>query len=320
MVPERWKSFYQELRRDYSEECLLNEPLASYTSYKVGGPADVLMHPQTISQLQAIIQQCHRLGIPWMVLGKGANVLIADEGFRGVVVMLDRCCRQIRKEENHLYVGSGVEVAQLVQYCERHGVGGLEFLAGIPGTIGGALIMNAGAFGGEIGQRVVYVEALLPTGKRIRIPKEDAGFGYRQAKGLQGKILMGCLLEVTPANGEELQKIHQHYVQRRAAKQPLQFPSCGSVFKRPPGDYAGRLIEAAGCKGWRVGGAMVSEKHANFIVNTGKATARDIFDLMVKVQQAVHEKFGIWLEPEVRLVGFPAHLRQKIQEPVHANP
>jgi len=307
--------FAERLRREFPDICYPNEPLASHATYRVGGPADVFVVPETLDDLEAIVRKCVRENIPFFVLGEGANVLIHDEGFRGVVISLDKCCHQLFHKENLLYAGAGVKVRELVEYCEKHALGGLDFLSGIPGTVGGALIMNAGAFVGEIGERVIRIDALDEQGRRIQISREEAGFGYRRADGLGSKVLLGCWLGVEPADANTLRAARENYLQRRAEKQPLDYPSCGSVFKRPPGDYAGRLIEAAGCKGLKIGGAIVSEKHANFILNLGNATADDIFQLIQAVQKKVYQKFGIWLEPEVKFIGFSDSDLKKIMSP-----
>jgi UDP-N-acetylmuramate dehydrogenase len=212
-----------------------------------------------------------------------------------------------------LYVGAGATVKDLVEYCENNSLEGVEYMSGIPGTVGGALRMNAGAFIGEIGDRVLRIDALSEKGIRVQITKDEAFFGYRKATGLTGKILLGCWLMVDAGDKEKLFQSRQEYLKRRDKMQPLEYPSCGSVFKRPSGDYAGRLIEEAGCKGLKIGGAMVSPKHANFIVNYNNATAKDIYDLICEVQQRVFKRFGIKLDIEVRLVGFSDEEKRKVE-------
>lgn len=300
---------------EYSQSCNRNAPLSPFTSYHVGGTADLLTSPARVEDIAHIVHLCYEKKVPFFVIGKGANVLVHDEGFRGIVISLEKCCSKIFHEKNLLYVGAGATVQDLVEYCEKHGLAGFDYMSGIPGTVGGALRMNAGAFVGEIGERVVRIDAVNEKGVREEISAEQALFGYRRADGLIGKILLGCWLLVDVGNKEKLFKARQDYLQRRASKQPLEYPSCGSVFKRPPSDYAGRLIEEAGLKGLRIGDAMVSEKHANFVVNVNKATAKDIFEVITQVQQTVYNKFGVWLELEVRLVGFPEQQVKMVEKP-----
>ncbi|RMG61749.1 MAG: FAD-binding protein, partial [Calditrichaeota bacterium] len=240
---KRFRQLAARLKQQFPEIVRLDEPLAGYTNYRVGGPADALVRPRTLDQLQAIVRFCHAHQVPLFVLGKGANILVSDQGVPGVVVTLEGCCRQLRREGNHLYAGAGLLVSELVRYCEEHGLGGLDFMSGIPGTVGGALTMNAGAFVGEIGDRVVWVDAFTEAGERIRLSRDQAGFGYRRADGLKNKILLGCWLALEPADSNQLMQARMNYLKRRAEKQPLEYPSCGSVFKRPKGDFAGRLIE-----------------------------------------------------------------------------
>lgn len=316
MNAEKHTRAIHRLLREFSEVSQANEPLAKHATYRVGGPADVFVLPEKVEELEQIIRMCLKQNIPYFILGEGANVLIHDRGFRGVVISLKKCCDQLFHKENLLYVGSGVAVQHLVAYCEEHGLEGLDFMSGIPGTVGGALKMNAGAFVGEIGDRVIRVDAIDGSGKRIQISQEAAGFGYRRADGLEGKVLLGCWIWVDWEEPESLAAKRQEYLTRRAEKQPLEYPSCGSVFKRPPGDYAGRLVEAAGCKGLKIGRAMVSPKHANFIVNLGGATANDIYSLISEVQNRVYKQFKVWLELEVKLVGFSPQEVNRVKGPV----
>lgn len=309
------KEIVSVLKGQYRDSSRSDAPLAPYTSYNVGGNTDLLIFPERLEQIEHIVHLCYKKQIPFFVIGKGANVLIHDNGFRGIALSLEKCCSKIFHEKNLLYVGAGATVKDMVEYCEQHGLAGLEYMSGIPGTIGGALRMNAGAFVGEIGDRVVRIDALNERGIREQIIQENAGFGYRRANGLTGKILLGCWLMVDKGDREKLYQARQDYLKRRAEKQPLEYPSCGSVFKRPPGDYAGRLVEEAGCKGFTIGGAMVSSKHANFVVNFNNAKAQDIYDVISHVQQVVYKRFGVWLELEVKLIGFSDEEIRKVESP-----
>lgn len=306
------KRFTRQLTQVFPGICRLNVALAPYTSYQVGGKADVLAIPNTIDEIEQIVRMCIKEKVPYFVMGKGANILVHDEGFRGVVILLEKCCSQLFNQGNLLYAGAGATVAELVEYCEKHGLEGLDYMSGIPGTIGGALRMNAGAFVGEIGDRVIRIDVLNNKGHRIPVSREEAGFGYRRAEGLEDKTLLGCWLFVEKGDPAKLTKSREDYLKRRAEKQPLEYPSCGSVFKRPPGDYAGRLIEEANCKGFTIGGAMVSNKHANFVVNFNHASARDIYEVISQVQQKVYERFGVWLQMEVKLVGFSEEDQKRV--------
>jgi len=281
------------------------EPLSAHTSYGVGGPADAFCAPQDSGTVQLLLRRAADHGVPVLVLGRGTNVVVADEGFRGLVINLETGCRELTADGGRVRIGAGRSLERLVLYCEEHSLAGLEQLSGIPGTVGGALVMNAGAFGTEIGDRVVTVHGLNREGEAVEVPRDQAGFGYRTAAGLEGLVLLGCDLELVTGDTVKLKATREEIIARRKARQPLGYPSAGSIFKRPPGDYAGRLVEAAGCKGLREGGAEVSVKHANFILNRGSASAADIHALMERVRRRVREDFGVRLETEVLFIGFP---------------
>lgn len=306
---------FKELKQWFAEQVRFNVPLAPYTTYKVGGPAAIYAEPENREELQALVRFAAQHRLPVFILGGGANILVSDRGVNALVIRLNRCCNELERQGLEIRVGSGVPVKDLVAFCESENLAGLDFMAGIPGTVGGALRMNAGAFVGEIGDRVIEVEAMDYSGTIITIPGSEAGFGYRRADNLQDKILLGCRLAMEPGNRDTLAASRQNYLAKREAKQPLDYGSCGSVFKRPPGNYAGTLIEKAGCKGMRIGGAIVSTKHANFILNYRDAKASDIYRLIISVQQKVYDQFGIWLEPEVRLVGFSREELKALERP-----
>ncbi len=304
-----------QLWNHYPERVKLNEPLKYYTTYKVGGPAAALCFPASREELQDILALCHQEKVPVYILGSGSNVLVHDNGIERIVISLSDCCSEISHEDSTVYAGAGLLVSHLVEFCEAHDLSGLEFMSGIPGTVGGALRMNAGAFVGEIGDRVVFIDAMSYRGELLKIAGEEAGFGYRRADNLQDKVMLGCQLRLSSGKRAELEQARQGYLTQRAAKQPLDYGSCGSVFKRPPGNYAGTLIEKAGLKGMRIGGAMVSPKHANFIINYDNATASDIYQLIREVQKVVYSKFEIWLELEVKLLGFSDEEKKKVRQP-----
>jgi UDP-N-acetylmuramate dehydrogenase len=303
------------LAKRFPSQVRLREWLKNYTTYQVGGPAAAICFPGHRAELQEMMQICQQQQVPVYLLGSGSNILVHDQGLDMVIFQLGECCSELSHHHHLVYVGAGVLVADLVEYCEQNNLAGLDYLAGIPGTVGGALRMNAGAFVGEIADRVISIDTMTYGGEYLTIKGEDAGFGYRQANHLQDKIMLGCQLRMLLGTQEELAKTRESYLAQRAVKQPLDYRSCGSVFKRPPGQFAGTLIEKAGCKGMRIGGAMVSPKHANFIINYENASAQDIFQLIQKVQSMVYQQFKVWLELEVKLVGFSDEEEKKVIEP-----
>lgn len=282
---------------------LHDEPLARHTSWRVGGSARCFYRPAESADLARFLQQLPA-DEPLLWLGMGSNLLVRDGGFNGTVIATQGCLNGMAVvEDNLLWVEAGVTSAQVARFAARAGLCGVEFLAGIPGTLGGALAMNAGAFGGEIWPLVERVETLDRAGRvRLRKP-EDFSVGYRKVVIPEGEWFIAAWLRLEPGDVTEGQARIRQLLEQRAATQPLGLPSCGSVFRNPPGDYAARLIESAGLKGSTIGGACVSEKHANFIINTGAATAADIEQLIKKVQQQVAAVHGVELQTEVCIVG-----------------
>lgn len=279
-------------------------PLARLTSLRVGGPAAAVATPADRVELAALLGLCARLGLGHQVLGGGFNVLALDRGLPGVVIQLSRF-RQIAEHPGALRVEAGVSHSQLTRLCVERGFGGLEFGAGIPGTVGGWLAMNAGIPKREVKDAVLSLEVMSPTGRHRRhLPKERLHFHYRALHGLApGSVVISALLHVTPESREAVRRRVDALLARRSGTQPLNVPSCGSVFMNPPGDHAGRLIEAAGLKGHQIGGAQISPVHANFIANTGGATAQDVLALIQEAQRRVLQDSGRRLRREVRIVG-----------------
>jgi UDP-N-acetylmuramate dehydrogenase len=279
-----------------------DEPMARHTSWRVGGPADVYFKPRSRVELVEFLQRTDpRTPVHWV--GLGSNLLVRDGGVRGVVIATAGCLEHLRHlGEGLVEAEAGVPCTVLARHCARWGVGPAEFFAGIPGTVGGALAMNAGAFGGETWQRVADVEVVDRRGQVTRRAPAEYQVGYREVRGPQGEWFLSARFRFDPATPTSMDGVRA-LIQQRQAKQPLGMPSCGSVFRNPPGDFAGRLIEAAGLKGYRIGGAQVSEKHANFIINTGQATATDIEALIGHVQQSVERCHGVRLVPEVHVLG-----------------
>ncbi|MCF6355344.1 MAG: UDP-N-acetylmuramate dehydrogenase [Candidatus Polarisedimenticolaceae bacterium] len=282
---------------------LYDEPLARHTSWRVGGPARRFYRPAESADLACFLQQLPA-DEPLLWLGMGSNLLVRDGGFNGTVIAIQGCLSRIAvTEDDLLWAEAGVTSAQVARFAARAGLCGVEFLAGIPGTLGGALAINAGAFGGEIWPLVERVETLDQAGRvRVRKP-EDFTVGYRKVVAPEGEWFIAAWLRLEQGDVAKGQARIRQLLEQRAATQPLGLPSCGSVFRNPPGDYAARLIESAGLKGSAIGGACVSEKHANFIINTGAATAADIEQLIKKVQQQVAAVHGVELQTEVRIVG-----------------
>ena len=297
---------YKTLISNLSGRFLENEPLKKYTHYEIGGNVDLFAFPKTVEECATLIKNCKVQEIPYFIFGKGSNLLISDDGFRGVFISLDDCAGSIEKLSNTLWnVGAGVILWDLVEETISNGVGDMSSMSWIPGTVGGALFMNAGAFGTEIEEFVESVTAITSDGEIITLSHEECEFNYRKTTQLQDKLIVSAKLNFKQVDKLEMNERSEQIIARRKFKQPLEHPSCGSVFKRPPGLYAGTLIEECGLKGFSIGGAKVSEKHSNFIVNYNNATASDVYNVIRHVQKTVLEKRNVSLEREVKLIGFP---------------
>ena len=300
----------EELRRIISEPVRWDCPLAGYTSFAIGGPAEALVKVRDRRELTALLGFLRRTDVPWRIIGKGTNLLVRDEGFAGVVILLGEGFRQMefgpcRSRRCVVAVGSGCSLAKAAAVCMDRGLGGLEFAGGIPGTVGGAVIMNAGAWGGDMAAVIRTVTVLDPEGERILL-RENLHFGYRCwrdfPKFCDRTIVVAVELELQEDDPQQIRHRHAALQARRRAGQPPGQGNAGSFFKNPAHAGAGRLIEAAGLKGTRIGGAMVSKQHANFLVNTGGATAADVLALMRLVQEKVRQDSGVELEPEVHFL------------------
>ncbi|MBE9536079.1 MAG: UDP-N-acetylmuramate dehydrogenase [Proteobacteria bacterium] len=281
-----------------------NLPMSGHTTFKVGGKADLMVYPGDAEELGKVICMLKDEGLPFLMLGSGSNLLVSDEGLRGAVISLKEGFRNIEiADELTIDCGAGLSLGVLVNFAAGHALSGIEFLSGIPGTVGGALWMNAGAFGSEIKDVIASVSFADSNGDLKNIGINDLPFSYRKLDVDPRCVVTGCRLVLEKGDESIIREKIRSYATRRAESQPLGRATAGSVFKNPPGDFAGRLIEDAGMKGVHMGKAKVSEKHANFIENTGGASARDIFELMRKVAAKVFESSGIQLEPEVKIVG-----------------
>ncbi len=281
-----------------------DEPLSEHTSFRIGGPADLWLEPEDLESLQAALKAVVDCDVRYFLIGEGSNLLVSDSGFRGVIIRLGGGFRKIDTHGSSLISGTAVSLKDLTREAQRHGLEGIAPLCGIPGSVGGGIIMNAGAYGADLADTLDWVEVIEPGESSVRILKNRITFGYRMAVELQGKIVTALCLQLNQGDPDDIQAEMDRVDRLREQSQPLEFPSAGSVFKRPPGDYAGRVLEAVGAKGLTIGGAQVSTKHANFIVNRGNATAADVLALMKELRKRVRKEFGIELEQEIRQVGF----------------
>ncbi len=278
--------------------------LAPYTTFKIGGTADLFVCPKNLVELLDVIALCKEQNAPYFLLGAGSNLLISDKGIRGVVIKLGDGFDYAHAKQNTILAGAGVSLAKLSAEAKNASLTGLEFASGIPGTLGGAIFMNAGAYGGEMKDVVDEVSYIDTDGTVKTISGTDCDFGYRKSIFSDGsKIIISVKMTLKTGDKDEISATMRDLNARRKEKQPLEYPSAGSTFKRPEGYFAGTLIEEAGLKGASIGGAQVSEKHAGFVINKGNATAKDVMDLIDHVKKTVFEKSGVELEPEVKITG-----------------
>lgn len=291
------------------ENVKLKEPLSRHTTLRIGGPADFFVEPQNENQLQKVLTLCRRSGAEWFLIGNGSNLLVPDIGFHGVVVSLQKHMGAVTVDGSGITVQAGALLSVLAKAAADYSLEGLAFASGIPGTVGGAIMMNAGAYGGEIGQICDQVRVLEPDGTIHTYQNKEMQFSYRHSRLMESSgIVVSAHFQLKPGNQEQIRSMMADYNSRRREKQPLEYPSAGSTFKRPPGHYAAKLIEDAGLKGYRVGGIEVSEKHSGFVVNKNHGTAEDMIALMEHVKMTVREKFGVALEPEVQIL--PGGIKQ----------
>ena len=282
------------------------EPMDLHTSFRCGGAADLYVAPGSLGELMNVLDLVRSKEIPHMVLGNGSNVLFTDGGYHGVVIRVGEGLDRVRIEGQTIFAEPGVSLSKLSKMAAAEGLTGLEFACGIPGSLGGAVFMNAGAYDHEMKEVLLSVASINRLGMMKDRKAEDCGLGYRRSIYMDnGEVILGVKLFLKPGLRSEIEERMRDYTQRRNSKQPVHLPSAGSFFKRPEGHFAGKLIEDAGLKGLQVGGAQVSPMHAGFVVNNGGATASDVIDLMHIVQETVADKFGVFLEPEVRIVGEP---------------
>jgi len=283
-----------------------DSPMDRMTSCRVGGKAEALCYPGELPVLRRLLRYLYEEGIPWVVIGKGSNLLVGDKGIKGAVIILKDRLASVEQEETEdtgLIGGGGLSVADLLSYCRKNGLSGLEFMAGIPGTLGGAIFMNAGAWGQDMGGVVREVRTVRSDGEQAVLKGGDINFSYRSSSIPADTVIYEARIRLKRGDRDRIAEMINLNLKRKKETQPLDHPSAGSVFKNPPGDYAGRLIEKAGLKGARIGGAMISLKHGNFIVNMGGARASDILALMELAGARVKEETGITLETEIKILG-----------------
>ncbi len=283
---------------------LADEPMRLHTTFRIGGPADIFVKPSSPPEVRALIKVCEEAGYPYFVMGNGSNLLVSDKGIRGAVISIGRDMSQIRVEETRIEAEAGAYLSAIAAAAEEHSLTGFEFAGGIPGTLGGACVMNAGAYGGEMKQVLRSVTCLTEDREIEELPASGLELGYRSSIFMRkDMIVLSAVINLERGDPETIRGLSADLRERRQSKQPLSLPSAGSTFKRPEGYFAGKLIMDAGLRGYRVGGAQVSEKHCGFVVNTGGATAEDVRTLIADVAKRVKEQFGVRLQTEVRLVG-----------------
>ena len=287
------------------ERIIPRASMARYTTFRVGGPADVLVNIADTKEIATALRAARNAGVPATIIGNGSNLLVRDGGIRGLVIRIAGDCADIRRDGDMVYAKAGISMSAAAQFALAEGLSGLAEIAGIPGTLGGGVIMNAGAYGGELSQVVTRVDAVtIPDGKVVTFEGPDLGFSYRHSAMMEaGVIVTDVTMQLTPGDPAAIRARMEELAKARRDKQPLNFPSAGSTFKRPVGLFAAKLIDDCGLRGLRVGDAQVSEKHAGFVINLGKATAKDILALIDQVRTRVMEKEGVMLEPEVRILG-----------------
>jgi UDP-N-acetylmuramate dehydrogenase len=287
-----------------SDNVFADEQMSKHTTFRVGGKADYYVVPHTVEEVKRLIVMLKQENMPFYILGNGSNVLVSDKGYRGVVIKIFKNISNVEIEGTCLKAEAGALLSSIAAYACENELKNFEFAAGIPGTIGGAVVMNAGAYGGEMKQVLLSATVLDEDGNVLELSKEELKLGYRTSIiGEKGYIVLGTTLKLEKGQVEEIKALMEDYKCRRVEKQPLEFPSAGSTFKRPEGHFAGKLIMDAGLRGYSIGGAQISDKHCGFIINKGNATAQDVLDLIQHVQQEIWAQYQVKLEPEVKVLG-----------------
>jgi len=299
------KSFVREIEAFAGKEALImDEPLCNHTTFRVGGKADAFLSVHNAEHLIKLLDVCRRYEVPYFILGNGSNLLVSDKGYRGLVIAIGKDMAEVTVDGCRIHAKAGAMLGSVAQTAAKSGLGGMEFASGIPGSIGGAIVMNAGAYDGEMKNIVEKVTVLTKDGEILTLSCEELEFGYRMSRvKKEGFIVLSVTLLLEPKEQTAIYDKMNDFTARRREKQPLEYPSAGSTFKRPEGMFAGKLIMDAGLRGYSVGDAQVSEKHCGFVINKGNATAKEIHTLIGAVQAKVKEAFGVDLEPEVIFVG-----------------
>ncbi len=286
------------------ENVLRDEPMSAHTTFRIGGPADYFVTPSDTEEIRAITELCRTHEIPHYIIGNGSNLLVGDRGYRGVIIQVFKNMSSVRAEGTQIHAQAGALLSKVSAAACREGLTGLEFASGIPGTLGGAVRMNAGAYGGEMKQVLRTASVLTPNGEVLTLSADEMKMGYRTSiVSRMDYIVLDAALELEQGDPAEIRARMEELREKRVSKQPLEYGSAGSTFKRPEGYFAGKLIEDAGLRGFRVGNAQVSEKHCGFVINLGDATAADVTELMSEVVRRVEENSGVRLEPEVKRIG-----------------
>ena len=300
------QNFYDKLNNVIAKDSILiDEPMSRHTTFRVGGPADFFVTPKAKEEVRDVIRICKEAGMPYYIIGNGSNLLVSDAGYRGVVVQIYKKMNEVKVEGDLVKAQAGALLSGIAAKALGAELSGFEFASGIPGTIGGACVMNAGAYGGEMKDVLESVTVLTGEGKIIELGRNELELGYRTSViAKKGYIVLGAVLKLERGDGEKIKTYMDELKEKRVTKQPLKYPSAGSTFKRPEGYFAGKLIQDAGLQGYTVGGAQVSEKHCGFVINRGGATSSDIITLIRDVQKKVKEDAGVDLETEVKLIGF----------------
>ncbi|MBO4902933.1 MAG: UDP-N-acetylmuramate dehydrogenase [Lachnospiraceae bacterium] len=300
------QALYSDVLKILKEDRILhNEPMCLHTTFRVGGPADTVLVPEREEEAVALLRLFSDSGEPFFLLGNGSNLLVSDRGYRGTVILIDHNLSGIEKEGDRLIVQAGTLLSKAAAFALQEGLAGMEFASGIPGTLGGGVTMNAGAYGGEMKDIVESVRLFdCENGKIQTVVNTDMHFAYRHSLVKEGKyVVLSAVLKLHPDEPSAIRARMDELKEKRVSKQPLEYPSAGSTFKRPEGYFAGKLIEDAGLRGFSIGDAMVSEKHAGFVINKGNATAEEIIRLIRHIREEVHAMSGVWLEPEVCMLG-----------------
>lgn len=286
------------------EQVKKDEPMKSHTTFRVGGPAAYFVTPQTAEEVAKVIEACIQENVPYYIVGNGSNLLVSDKGYEGVIIQIYKQMNQVEVEGTQIRAQAGALLSMIAKRALDAALTGFEFAAGIPGTLGGACVMNAGAYGGEMKDVLQSITVLTDKGEVKVLAKEELELGYRTSViAKKGYIVLEAVIELQKGEKEAIQAVMDELKEKRITKQPLEYPSAGSTFKRPEGYFAGKLIQDAGLRGFQVGGAQVSEKHCGFVINKNQATASDVMNLMNQVSDKVYEAFGVRLEPEVKRLG-----------------